>query len=47
MNLKFDLQFFGGTKQNVQRIAKRDPEPEALTNLRNNLICLNKFNRTF
>lgn len=37
MNLKFDLQFFGGTKQNVQRIAKRDPEPEALTNLRNNL----------
>ena len=35
--MKFDLQFFGGTKTSTQRIPKRDPEPEGLTNLRNNL----------
>ena len=37
----FDLQFFGGlfggTKTQTQRIPKRDPEPEELTNLRKGL----------
>ena len=37
----FDLQFFGGlfggTKTSTERIRKRDPEPEELTNLRKGL----------
>ena len=32
-----NLQFFGGSKTETQRIAKRDPEPQELTDLRNNL----------
>ena len=34
---RFNLQFFGGTKTSTQRINKRDPEPEGLTNIRNKL----------
>ena len=34
MNFKINLQFFGGTKTSTQRIPKRDPEPQELTNLR-------------
>lgn len=36
MNLKFNLQFFGGGGS-TQTVRKRDPEPEELTNLRNAL----------
>ena len=36
MNLKFDLQFFGGGGSTTT-IPKRGPEPEGLTNLRNTL----------
>ena len=36
MNLKFNLQFFGGGSSTT-RIPKRDPEPSELTNLRNAL----------
>lgn len=36
MSLKFNLQFFGSSSS-TQRIPKRDPEPEELTNLRNAL----------
>ena len=32
MNSKFNLQFFGGGTD-VTRCARRDPEPEELTNL--------------
>lgn len=34
MNLKFNLQFFGGGGTETTTIPKRDPEPEELTNLR-------------
>ena len=34
---KFDIQFFGGGGSSTQRIQKRDPEPEELTNLRKSL----------
>ena len=37
MNLKFDLQFFGGGGSKTTTIPKRYPEPEGLTNLRNTL----------
>ena len=37
MSLKFDLQFFGGGGGSTTQYRKRDPEPEELTNLRNNL----------
>jgi len=39
MNLKrrFDIQFFGGGGSSTQKIQKRDPEPENLTNLRDSL----------
>ena len=38
MNSKFNLQFFGGGGDtNVTRYARRDPEPEELTNLRKGL----------
>lgn len=37
MKLKFNLQFFGGGGTKTQRVQKRDPEPEYLTNLRNKL----------
>ena len=33
----FDIQLFGGGGSSSQRIQKRDPEPENLTNLRNSL----------
>ena len=37
MRLKFNLQFFGGSKTSTQRIAKRDPEPKELTDLQTKL----------
>lgn len=37
MNLKIDLQFFGGGGSSTQRIQKRDPEPTELTNLRSGI----------
>lgn len=37
MNSKFNLQFFGGDSTSTQRYAKRDPEPQELTNLRTGL----------
>ncbi len=37
MNLKFDLQFFGGGGS-TRQYRKRDPEPEELINLRNSLV---------
>ena len=37
MKLRFNLQFFGGSKTSTTRIPNRDPEPEELTALRTNL----------
>ena len=37
MNLKIELQFFGGGGSKTTTIPKRYPEPEGLTNLRNTL----------
>ena len=37
MKLKFDLQFFGGGGGGSQQVRKRDPEPQELINLRNEL----------
>ena len=34
MNSKFNLQFFGGVGSSTQTVRKRDPEPEALGDLR-------------
>lgn len=33
MNLRFDLQFFGGGGSSTQRVQKRDPQPEELNTL--------------
>ena len=33
MILKFDLQFFGGSKTSTQQVQKRDPQPEELNTL--------------
>lgn len=35
---RFDIQFFGGGGSSTQRIQKRGPEPEGLTNLRDSLV---------
>ena len=37
MKFKFDLQFFGHSGTRTTRVPTRDPEPEGLTNLRNNI----------
>ena len=37
MNSRFNLQFFGGGSTSTERYAKRDPEPQELTNLRQGL----------
>ena len=38
MKLNFNLQFFGGGGTKTQQIQKRGPEPEYLTNLRNDVL---------